>query len=272
MRFKKPTKMLAKTVGSIALMLVIIATWGNAVPSLDDLLSSLPDTLLDELPQNSTLDESDTSPNYYENRPNFFELFPELLPPEEFFVTYTTEAIEQPALPPVQQPLPPVQQTISPVQLDVPLVSQFPLAPTGCEIASLTMLLLYAGYSTTLEQSLDEMWYSNDPNYGFVGDPTGWDGWTIYPECAGLWIAERIGSYQNLSGVSFETLRSVLREGKPIVIWMVHPWVGLHCLCMTGCDQNGFYFNDPYGYKDWFCDYVSFEYYWSWYYYMALSY
>jgi len=164
------------------------------------------------------------------------------------------------------------QANVSSVRLDVPLVEQFPLAPTGCEIASLTMLLLYAGYSTTLEQSLDEMWYSYDPDYGFVGDPRSDDGWTIYPECAGLWIAQRIGSYRNLTGVSIEDLGDVLRAGKPIVVWMVHPWVGLHCLCITGFDQYGFYLNDPYGLKDWFCAYDEFELYWDWYYRMALSY
>ena len=158
------------------------------------------------------------------------------------------------------------------VRLDVPLVSQFPAAPTGCEIASLTMLLLYAGYETTFETSLNEMWYSNDPNQGFVGNPRGLTGWTIYPEPAGRWIAERIGSYQVLTNASHEELRNVLREGKPIVVWMVHPTIGLHCLCITGFDEEGFYINDPYGIKDWFCEYASFDVYWEDYSRMALTY
>ena len=161
----------------------------------------------------------------------------------------------------------------SSVRLDVPLVEQFPLAPTGCEIASLTMLLQYAGYETTFEQSLEDMWYSTDPYEGFVGDPYSWDGgWTIYPEAAAQWIAERIGSAQILTGVSLEELRDVLRDGKPVVVWVYLPGIAEHCMCITGFDKNGFYLNDPYGTKDWFCDYELFELYWANYNRMALSY
>ena len=160
----------------------------------------------------------------------------------------------------------------SSVLLDVPLVCQFPLAPSGCEIASLTMLLLYAGYPTTLEQSLDEMWYAYTPDEGFVGSPYGWDGLTIYPDCAGRWIQERLGSYQVLTGASVQDLCDVLRKGKPIVVWIIHPGVGEHCLCISGFDSEGFYLNDPYGEKDWFCDYELFASCWSAYNSMALSY
>jgi len=159
------------------------------------------------------------------------------------------------------------------VLLDVPMVCQFPLAPTGCEIACLTMLLLYDGYDTTLQQSIDEMWYSyDDPSYGFVGDPEDWDGWTIYPEAAGEWLAERLGSYIDLTGADFETIRQTLREGKPVMAWIVNPDIGEHCVCICGYDDNGFYCNDPYGTKDWYCDYDSFAEYWAEYDYMALTY
>ncbi|MCL1890493.1 MAG: RICIN domain-containing protein [Coriobacteriia bacterium] len=167
--------------------------------------------------------------------------------------------------------------TISPtklttVRLDVPLVNQFPTAPTGCEIASLTMLLKYAGYKTTFARSLNEMWYSSNPHNGFVGNPRGWSGWTIYPKPAGKWIKKRIGSYKVLTGASHEKLRSTLREGKPIVVWMLHPRIGMHCLILTGFDKKGFYINDPYGTKDWFCSYKNFDRYWAGYSRMALTY
>jgi uncharacterized protein YvpB len=163
------------------------------------------------------------------------------------------------------------KQTAASIRLDVPLVEQFPLAPTGCEIAALTMLLQYVGHDIDLETSLNTMWYSGDANQGFSGNPRNYSGWTIYPEPAGRWLAQMTGGYQNLTGASLEDLRDVLRAGQPIMIWYVHPRIGLHSSCITGFDADGFYINDPYGVKDWFCDYASFDVYWSRYNRMALT-
>jgi uncharacterized protein YvpB len=161
---------------------------------------------------------------------------------------------------------------LSGVRLDVPLVYQFPTAPTGCEIASLTMLLKYAGYKTTLSKSLKEMKYSSSPHEGFVGNPRGWSGQTIYPKPAGKWIKKRLGSYMVLTDSNLEELCSVLCTGKPVMVWLKHPKIGKHCLVLTGFNEKGFYLNDPYGTKDWFCAYKNFDRYWAGYSRMALTY
>ncbi|MDR2715022.1 MAG: C39 family peptidase [Coriobacteriales bacterium] len=161
----------------------------------------------------------------------------------------------------------------SKVLLEVPMVEQFPAAPSGGEIAVLAMLLLYNDYDTSLEQCLNEMVYNNNPKYGFAGNPRDFTGHTIYPEPAGEWLKKRLGSYQILTDATQDKLCEVLLKGQPIMVWMNHPVGGLRALCLTGFDADGFYMNDPYGVKDWFCDYWSFfNAYWYQYDNMALTY
>jgi uncharacterized protein YvpB len=64
---------------------------------------------------------------------------------------------------------------------DVEMIPQKPDLPTGCEVASLTMLLRWAGWEVTKNEvagwvkrqpppyQRQGLWYGGDPHLGFVG-------------------------------------------------------------------------------------------------------
>ncbi|MDR2196932.1 MAG: C39 family peptidase, partial [Coriobacteriales bacterium] len=43
--------------------------------------------------------------------------------------------------------------------------------------------------------------------------------------------------------------KAYLLADKPVVCWIRYG-SGLHCVCITGYDEQNFYYNDPYGGKD----------------------
>lgn len=162
------------------------------------------------------------------------------------------------------------------VLLDVPLVEQLPELPTGCGIAALTMVFNYNGVNVTKTEMADEMpKHESDPSKGFVGDPYGGgtDGYTIYPVALIPMTEKYLGSAVDLTECGVETLQYYLSEGKPIVVWTdMHGFV-VHAVTLTGYDENGFYYNDPWtGEKDVFISYSDFEETWSALGNMALSY
>jgi len=154
-----------------------------------------------------------------------------------------------------QSALPPTLDTVeieTAVRLDVPLVNQLPTYPTGCEAASVTMLLHFLQVDVTLDDVVQTMPYStdDDPDNGFVGDPRNAAGWTIYPPAFLPVIKSYAGSAVDLTGASLDTFKRYLSFGQPIVCWI--NWGGdfLHCVIITGYDEQHFYYNDPYGTKD----------------------
>ena len=71
-------------------------------------------------------------------------------------------------------------------QLDVPIISQYPELPTGCEITSLTILLNYLGYNidkTTLAKNYLNYTYSTSITFSdaFIGSPFNNDGYGCFP-------------------------------------------------------------------------------------------
>ncbi|KKK38822.1 hypothetical protein WQ57_07270 [Mesobacillus campisalis] len=139
------------------------------------------------------------------------------------------------------------------MKLNVPLVSQLPELPTGCEITSVTMMLQYKGAKVDKIGLANEMpRHSWDPNYGYVGNPFTTRGWTVYPPALMKLVSKYAGSSKNLTGVSHLMLESYIASGKPVTVW-ASPMHGftVHALTLTGYDRNNYYLNDPWtGKKD----------------------
>jgi len=131
--------------------------------------------------------------------------------------------------------------------INVPLISQLPELPTGCEITAVTMMLKYKGANVDKIKLANEMpkhpW---DPGYGYVGDPFTKRGWTIYPSALTKLVNKYAGNAENLTGKNNSAIENHLSANNPVVVW-VSPMHGfsVHALVLTGFDQNYYYYNDP---------------------------
>ncbi|MGE8205928.1 C39 family peptidase [Heyndrickxia sp. NPDC080065] len=132
------------------------------------------------------------------------------------------------------------------VQLDVPIISQSPELPTGCEITAVTMLLQFKGVDIDKLILAHEMpKHEYDPNIGYVGDPLTDSGWTIYPSALMDLVRKYTGSAKNISGIDNKKLEKQLLDNKPVVVWVspMHEFK-VHALVLTGFDKNNYYYND----------------------------
>ncbi|MGM0777986.1 MAG: C39 family peptidase [Bacillota bacterium] len=136
---------------------------------------------------------------------------------------------------------------ISGLQLNVPLVSQLPQLPTGCEITAVTMMLQYKGAAADKVKLANEMpKHPYSPYFGYVGDPFTKFGWTIYPTALLGLVKKYAGSSINLTGKSNAAIEAHLSNRKPVVVW-VSPMHGfsVHAITLIGYDSSNYYFNDP---------------------------
>ncbi|MFX3624862.1 MAG: C39 family peptidase [Ectobacillus sp.] len=170
----------------------------------------------------------------------------------------------------------------STVLLDVPLISQMPELPRGCEVTSLAMLLRYKGIAidkltlakeikkdpTPYRRSGSAIYFGN-PHYGFVGSMTSFrePGFGVFHgpvyELANRYLS---GNAINLTGSSFETILEHLGQNKPVWViststfdrvpeqywqtWQTpHGPISItykeHSVLLTGYDNQFVYFNDP---------------------------
>lgn len=136
---------------------------------------------------------------------------------------------------------------ISEISLDVPLVSQLPELPTGCEITATTMLFNYEGIDVDKVTLAYEMPYDNeDPDLGYVGNPFFYSGWTIYPPALEELFEEYLGSFKDLTGCDINDLVYYLANEKPIVVWVSDfHYLEVHAITLTGFDEDNLYYNDP---------------------------
>lgn len=186
--------------------------------------------------------------------------------------------------------------------MDVPIVNQLDATDggralmSGCEVASLAMLLRYAGVDVTKEELQDAMptvalqdkkgRYGN-PNKAFVGDMAGSSdgavGYSVYhgpvAKLAQDYLFNRSFKVVDLTGQSFTMLLKELASGNPCWViatttmgpdlvastWntadgdIVVNWA-LHSVLVTGYDDEHIYLNDPYGYeRNVACDRDGFE-------------
>jgi uncharacterized protein YvpB len=168
------------------------------------------------------------------------------------------------------------------VQLDVPVISQIPDLPRGCEVTSLAMLLNDAGVKVDkmeLAEKIEkdptpqtinngEIHFGN-PNDGFVGSMYNYKepGYGVYhkpvSELAENYLPEKIN---DLTASDFEELKYYLSGGLPV--WVItntaykklddrffQTWntpsgkvfitYKEHSVLLTGYDSQFVYFNDP---------------------------
>ena len=176
------------------------------------------------------------------------------------------------------------------VKLDVPLVNQLDdskggrVLMSGCEVASLAMILKNAGVKVTKEELqdacptvalVDEKGRHGNPNKAFVGvmegSPDGGVGYSVYhgpiAALAQDYLLNRSFKVVDLTGRSFTMLLKEVASGNPAWVittttmqpdmiaeeWdtpdgpMTVNWA-LHCVVLTGFDDKHVYINDPYGY------------------------
>ena len=166
--------------------------------------------------------------------------------------------------------------------LDVPVVSQLPELPRGCEVTSLAMLLAYAGVnvdkmelasnikkdSTPYENKNGTIYYGH-PNSGFIGDMYNHSnpGLGVYHKPI-YELAERYlpGRILDLTGEEFFKIEQHLADGFPVwviintkykllpdssfVTWQtpegaIEITYHEHAAVITGFDDQYVYVNDP---------------------------
>ncbi|MHC1682201.1 MAG: C39 family peptidase [Clostridiaceae bacterium] len=131
-------------------------------------------------------------------------------------------------------------------KLDVPIITQRPELPTGCEITAITMMLKYYGCNTDKIQLAREMpRHNSNPNLGYVGNPFTKNGWTINPPPLCILVKKYVGSSIDLSGSSLDKLETQIANDKPVVVWVKMHGFTVHAITLTGYDENNFYYNDP---------------------------
>ncbi|ETY75188.1 C39 family peptidase [Lactiplantibacillus fabifermentans] len=134
------------------------------------------------------------------------------------------------------------------IALDVPVVSQLPDLPTGCEITAVDMLLQYAGAKTTKNQLADELPRTDDPNTGFVGDPYSEVGVGLYVYPQGILPTMRkyVSTAFDFTGRSLNELKVQLTKGHPVVVWVANvDGFASHALTVTGFNATDITYNDP---------------------------
>lgn len=130
----------------------------------------------------------------------------------------------------------------------VDVICQRPELPTGCEITSWTMMANYAGVEISKFKAANVMPRSWDPNRGFVGSPYNTYGGSlvVYPDGLRSMTIKYLGSHVNMTGCSFETIKEKLRNKHLVMVWVTRlDGFNSHTVSLTGYDESGFYYNDP---------------------------
>ncbi|MBC2254803.1 hypothetical protein HCB46_04890 [Listeria ivanovii] len=169
------------------------------------------------------------------------------------------------------------------VQLDVPLVNQMdaPALFNGCEVASLAMILQFAGKNVTKNElakglpttPIEQHGKHGNPDKAFVGSVSGANSPGLGVNHAP--IAKLATQYidqshvHDITGSELKDVITVLSTGAPV--WIITTtdyqapknWqtvmtkegkkkitYSMHSVVITGYDKENFYINDPYGHKN----------------------
>ena len=152
----------------------------------------------------------------------------------------------------------------SEVLLDIQPLNQRALGyPTGCEMIALAMMIHYES-EADLTTLMSKMPRSRDPRLGFRGDPTTSNGFTILPPALLELTTEYMGNAIDMTGSSMDDLKVQLNLNRPIVVWINGKGFNVHAMCLTGYNETGFYYNDPWpGSKNTFITYERFYSMWN---------
>ncbi len=172
--------------------------------------------------------------------------------------------------------------TEHPIELEVPNILQNPELPNGCEITSAAVALNYLGIPADkvvlAERYLPcgEDHLTADPEQEYMGSPfAGQVGYYCMPAPIETAVNAYLGDIGNtdrrardVSGADIEELKAYLHDGAPVLVWVTQyfeepryadhftlpdgsqPYVNLHCVVLTGYDDDTFYLTDPLEEKD----------------------
>lgn len=200
---------------------------------------------------------------------------------EEELPVFATDKAPEADAPDVQQPDASVP-TGSHI-LNVPLLSQWPEFPTGCESVSTVMALRYAGESLTVTKFIREylpkstnFYFEDGKKFGpspyehFIGSPETSSSYGCMAPVIERALTAYFGNDERVHNVTGKTLPELCAEyidkDQPVLVWATinmldtYPsaswylsdgsrfsWpANEHCLVLVGYDENKYYFNDPY--------------------------
>ena len=168
----------------------------------------------------------------------------------------------------------------------VPVLSQFPEFPTGCESVSTVTVLRFYGENITAAKFIDEylpksadFYYESGRRYGpspydfFIGNPRTAASYGCMAPVIEKALCDYFGGSERVKNTTGAELSELCGEyidnGIPVIMWATinmletdpkntwylkegtrFSWPGNeHCLVLTGYDADSYYFNDPYAGK-----------------------
>lgn len=155
------------------------------------------------------------------------------------------------------------------------VICQMPQLPTGCDITAWTMMANYAGVEITKTEAADIMPINDNPNLGFGGSPYSNYGTTmvIYPGGLKNMTEEYLGSFDDMTGCQVEDIKAKLRNKRLVVVWLANVnGFPTHTVTLTGYDEEGFFYNNPWTSMKEKMSYTDFIEHWSEKEYRAMSY
>lgn len=119
------------------------------------------------------------------------------------------------------------------VEIDnVPLISQNPELPTGCEATAAAILLRWSGVNIsktevasklpkgTIPRYKEGKMYGANPYKVYVGDPFSKKGYGVFHEPIAALIDDFVpGRAMDLTGTTFENIFTVVDYGSPVIVW-----------------------------------------------------
>ena len=166
---------------------------------------------------------------------------------------------------------------------NVPVISQFPEYPTGCESVSTVMALKYAGYNISAEEFITrflpmsrEFYMENGQNRGpspyeyFIGNPKSPSSYGCMAPVIQKAVTSYIGDTEKIKDLTNMSLNEIceqyINQNIPVIMWATikmletnpkNSWYlsdgkrftwpsNEHCMLLVGYDDENYYFNDPY--------------------------
>ena len=165
------------------------------------------------------------------------------------------------------------------IMLVVPEYNQHPNYPTGCESASLYMLLKYYGVDVTMEQIVESLQkgplpyqengvtYGANPEKEFVGSPEDPSSYGVLNEPIRD-VAEKYKSgAKTKTNANFDDIEGLISDGNPVIAWYTtnldngiayrREWLDYetgeavrwpsyeHAVVIYGFDGHNIFYNDP---------------------------